>query len=53
MHSQKLLLVLSFLEALFALFHNLIRFCETSGLRRGVIEVFALLTCYAAYFSSY
>jgi len=53
MHSQKLLLALSFLEVLFALFRNLIEFCETSGLRHGVIQTFALLTCYAAYISTY
>jgi len=44
MHSQKLLLVLSFLGVLFALFRNFIGFCETTGLRHGVIEPFALLT---------
>jgi len=53
MHSQKWLLVLSFLEVLYARFRNLFGFCVTSDLRPGVTEVFALLTCYAAYISSY
>ena len=53
MHSQKLSLLLSFLKVLFTRFRNMVRFCEISGLHRGVIEAFALLRCYAAYISSY